>query len=101
MITCKECLERMYPDDPGVKSGRYHLCSCDYCGKPDIDREIEKLLEIKPPIEQPEWTRKQWDAIQQLRSEVAGWREKHAESLLAIDKLAQQLQKPKSQSRHG
>ncbi len=92
MITCKECKERIRPDDPTVKSGRYHLCSCDYCGKPSYYREIELsdfFGQLK--ISEPEWTKKQWDALTQLRSEVAGWREKHAEALLAIDKLNKQL----------
>lgn len=36
---------------------------------------------------QPEWTNRQWDKVQQLESEVVGWREKHATTLLEIDKL--------------
>jgi hypothetical protein len=37
----------MYPDDPRIKSGRYHLCGCDYCNKPTAYRETIKT-EIKP-----------------------------------------------------
>ncbi len=35
---------------------------------------------------QLEWSRHQWDVVQQLKDEVTGWREKHAEVLLAINK---------------
>jgi len=44
----------MYPEDPRVKSGRYHLCSCDYCDKPDRtpeqpkpEPEIPDTLEVR------------------------------------------------------
>ena len=39
MITCRDCIKDCYPIDPRVKSGRYHLCSCDYCGKPQYNRD--------------------------------------------------------------
>ena len=45
MITCAECKARLYPDDPTVKSGAYHLCGCNYCAKPSYYRE----LELSPP----------------------------------------------------
>jgi len=35
----------------------------------------------------PEWNRKQWDKLQQLESEVKGWRPKHYEALTEIDRL--------------
>ena len=41
MITCKECIESLRPDDPRVRSGRYMMCGCDYCNKPTYYREIE------------------------------------------------------------
>ena len=53
MITCNECIERMKPDDPRVKSGRYHLCGCDYCNKEPYFRELEQIVipkEIPPSI---------------------------------------------------
>ena len=51
MITCNECIERFksWGDDPRVKSGRYHLSSCDYCDKSNYYRELETMKsEIKP-----------------------------------------------------
>ena len=51
MITCRECEERMYPESPKVKSGRYHLCGCNYCGKPTYYRELEERVSpIKEPV---------------------------------------------------
>lgn len=43
MLTCRKCIERMKPDDPRIKSGRYHLCGCDYCNKPTYYRELEEV----------------------------------------------------------
>ena len=51
MITCNECINRFksWGDDPRVKSGRYHLCGCDYCGKPQYYRDLEQPKpEIQP-----------------------------------------------------
>ena len=45
MITCNQCIERMKPDDPRVRSGTYHMCGCDYCNKPTYYRELEKKKE--------------------------------------------------------
>jgi len=43
MITCEECRERLYPDDPRVKSGRYHMSTCQhYCNKPQYYRDLEQ-----------------------------------------------------------
>ncbi len=70
-MSCKECIERMRPDDPRVKSGKYNLCGCDYCSYYMSDEyRIEKLEEAVKPIEQPEWTGKQWDTVQQLQGMV-------------------------------
>ncbi|KKL04653.1 hypothetical protein LCGC14_2613940 [marine sediment metagenome] len=73
MITCAECIERMKPDDPRIRSGRYRMCGCDYCNKPTYLRELE---EEKPQvIEHIHFTsnlsRKQWDEIQQLKRTVS------------------------------
>ena len=48
-----------------------------------------ELPEIEPqavsePL-QPDWW--DWDTVEQLKAEVVGWRRKHAELLLEIDKL--------------
>ena len=44
MITCKECKRNLYPHDPSVKSGWYHMSTCEhYCNKPYSERELEQL----------------------------------------------------------
>lgn len=62
-MTCEKCIERFKPDDPRVKSGRYHLSSCDYCSN-------EYHLEELSPIPLPPWQDKQWETIKQLRGMV-------------------------------
>lgn len=47
---------------------------------PLIGEEERYLLE-------PVWTRRQYDKVQQLQSEVEGWRQKHAEMMKTLDKL--------------
>ena len=48
---------------------------------------LPALEEPIPEKPQPEPTRGQWDIVNQLRAEVRGWRKKHAEILLAYDKV--------------
>ena len=31
MTTCLQCISDFHPDDPRVKSGKYHLSGCDFC----------------------------------------------------------------------
>ena len=51
IITCEECRERLYPDDPSVPVGRYHHSTCDYfCNKPTRYRELEKEAAPKPQV---------------------------------------------------
>ena len=52
----------------------------------------EELPELEP---EPLWAARQWDSVEQLKSEVRSWRKKHAETLLAIDKLTPKLKKSK------
>ncbi len=83
MITCNECRERLYPEDPSIPTGRYGHSSCDYfCDKSSNYRELETIKE--PIIEN--WSNKQWDYVEQIKSEVTGWRQKHAEMMLKFDK---------------
>ncbi len=73
MITCSECLERLYPTDPRVPVGRYHQSYCDYfCDKPDYDREIEARLpgDVPAASEPGPWQKEQWQSVQQLRGMV-------------------------------
>ncbi len=62
-VTCRQCISDFRPDDPRVKSGRYHLSSCDYCTK---EYDLEELASIKLPP----WQDKQWETIKQLRGMV-------------------------------
>jgi hypothetical protein len=45
MLTCEECMRDMYPDDPHIKSGKYHMCSCDYCNNQEQVVEQPELLD--------------------------------------------------------
>lgn len=53
-------------------------------GKPLPAIKETKLLEAHS---EPKWTGRQRDILNQLRAEVTGWRKKHAELLLEVDKL--------------
>ncbi len=52
---------------------------------------VEERLEVKP-LPQPEWEVRQWDKVQQLQSEIIGWRPKHAEMMLKFDKKRKEEQ---------
>jgi len=47
----------------------------------------EDHSEIGAHTQENEWTKRQWDIVQQLRNEVRGWREKHYSLLNEIEKL--------------
>jgi len=57
VITCRACIERLYPHDPRIPCGRYHHSTCDYfCNKSDYDRELEQKVEQvlkQPPVVTP------------------------------------------------
>jgi len=63
MITCNECLDRMKPDDPRVKSGHYHLSGCDYCNKPQYYRELEQSKPKIQPASRPRPVDKEIDQL--------------------------------------
>ncbi len=63
MITCEECIQKMYPDDPRVKSGHYHLCDCDYCDKLTYYRELEQSKSEIQPVFRPRPVDKEIDQI--------------------------------------
>lgn len=49
---------------------------------------------VSPPepvqnVPEPEWSAKQRDAFLQLKSEVVGWRQKHAEMMVLLEKLTE------------
>ena len=77
MITCADCRQRLLPDDPRIRSGKYHLSGCDYyCNKPDYYREIE--AEREPQIiehRHSDMGKKEFDLLQQTALKV-DWLEK-------------------------
>jgi len=47
VLTCRECREHLYPEDPSIPTGKYHHSTCAYfCSKPDYYREIERIKEV-------------------------------------------------------
>ena len=44
---------------------------------------------------EPEWNKNQWDFVLQIKAEVQGWRQKHAEMMLELDKKQKPKRKPK------
>ena len=81
MITCEKCRQRLFPDDPKVRSGKYMKCGCDYCDKPYYYRE----LEAQSPPEQvivhrhSDMSKQDWDLLQQTALKVAYLDKKIAE----------------------
>ena len=55
MITCSECIAKLksWGDDPRTKSGRYHMCGCDYCSKPQYFRDLEQPKSEIQPVFKP------------------------------------------------
>lgn len=64
-----------------------------------VDERVSILEDIRNKAPELEWNGKQWDIVQQIQSELRGWREKHAEMLLKLDKLNKKLKK--AESRYG
>ena len=50
----------------------------------------------RPLLPELKWVRQQWDVVNQLKSEITGWRKKHADMLVVIDELQKLLDKKKS-----
>jgi len=84
MITCAECIDSLKPDDPRVRSGKYHLCGCDYCNKPSYCRDLElKLLEPQEQViihRHSNMGKQEYDMLQQTSRQV-----KHLQT--KVDKL--------------
>ncbi len=72
MITCAECIERMKPDDPHVRSGKYHMCGCDYCNKPSYYRELESQSPPEQVIihRHSNMGKQEYDMLQQTSGQV-------------------------------
>ena len=47
--------------------------------------EIEPQI-VSEPL-QPEWGKQQWDIVLQIKAEVVGWRQKHSELQLEVERL--------------
>jgi len=76
----------MLPHDPRVRSGKYGLCSCDYCDKPTYNREIEandledrvdNLEEISS--QKGSIPRRYYDELQQLKAGILYFKNKLVE----------------------
>jgi hypothetical protein len=64
MISCNECKERLYPEDPTIKVGRYHLSTCEhYCNKPIYYREFKQSKSEIQPIFRPRPVDKEIDQL--------------------------------------
>ena len=64
MISCKECKERLYPDDPSIPIGKYHHSTCVYfCNKPDYYQEIEQPKSEIQPVFKPRPVDKEIDQL--------------------------------------
>ncbi len=50
---------------------------------------------VPDPTPEPAWQKSQWDKVQQLQSEVVGWRQKHSEMMLELDKMRKPKRKLK------
>jgi len=96
MISCKECKERLYPEDPIVRVGKYHLSTCEhYCNKPYSERELEQLKNdvefIKETYEIPDIPE-----VRQLKYQVE---QAKAGYLYLQNKLNEHLDKSKSKDK--
>jgi len=76
MLSCRECIERLRPDDPRIPTGRYHQSSCDfYCNKPTRYRDLEQQEDPQPRevvhvVHHSEMSKQESDMLQQLSREV-------------------------------
>ncbi len=73
----------------------YQPCPHDDCQK-DKDYCCDCCngdLYISPDQPEPKWSNKQWDYVQQLESEITGWRQKHSEMMKTLDQLAKRPKK--------
>jgi len=56
-------------------------------------QELEqKLTSMEESLISEPWNIKQWDIVNQMKAEVVGWRPKHSELQLAVDKLLTKVQ---------
>ena len=64
MLSCAECKERLYPSDPTIRVGRYHLSTCEhYCNKPTYYRELEQSKSEIQPVFKPRPVDKEIDQL--------------------------------------
>lgn len=66
-----ECAQKLYPDDPEApkcrfdRQGNYYLpCLCDGC------YGYITAPEPAAPTPEPEWSRQQWQSVQQVKAET-------------------------------
>ena len=74
-ITCLECKDKLYPDDPTqicLIRGHYHKSMCHYCPNFNNTSPLE-------PIPEPQWTKRQRYQIDQLKGELRHYQNKVVE----------------------
>ena len=87
MITCSECIQGMYLDDPRVKSGRYYLCGCDYCNKPQYYRDLEQIKSEIEPVFKPRPVDKEIDQLKTGFSRLQNKLNEHLDKSEKKDRL--------------
>ena len=72
-LNCQECIEGL-PLDPRVRSGRYHLSSCDYCSHkeeiPPTSFEPRYPRKVIVRVEGHPATKDEWKLLGQLTADV-------------------------------
>ena len=89
-ITCRECKERIYPEDPTIRQPRWigrkiipygSPSSCDaFCDKPSYEREIEARLDEPREVVHKHFhsdlSKEHWDRVEQSLRDNADLRKK-------------------------
>ena len=83
MISCKECREKLYPEDPSIPVGRYHHSTCDYfCNKPTYYRDLEQAMtnpqEVTHIVRHSNMGKKEFNLLQQTANELKHHIESHS-----------------------
>jgi hypothetical protein len=88
MISCKECKERLYPEDPTIRVGKYHLSTCEhYCNKPDYYREIETIKSEIQPVFKPRPVDKEIDQLKAGYIHLQNKLNEHLDKKINKDKI--------------
>ena len=86
---CAECLERLWPENPRVPqwdSRRKGYLRPECYGCPNYPPEEEKEIVYADM----QWTRRQWDTVQQLRGQVTYIQRKYEEAQRILGEILKQ-----------